>query len=108
MAGLSMPEARFAKKISFAVGGRLRATGRLSSGRPRRAVPAGPGAAGVPAARSLPPTAKATGKKSPPATAARGRIILLRDYSSAGVSSSAASSSGASSVSRALMDRLAR
>lgn len=25
MAGLSMPEARFAKKISFAVGGRLRA-----------------------------------------------------------------------------------
>ena len=27
MAGLSMPEARFAKKISFAVGGRLWAAG---------------------------------------------------------------------------------
>ena len=70
MAGLSMPEARFAKKISFAVGGRLRATGRLSSGRPRRAVPAG--AAGVPAARSLPPTAKATGKKKSPGHSGQG------------------------------------
>ena len=46
MAGLSMPEARFAKKISFAVGGRLRAAGRPSSG------PA--------------PTAKAAGKKKSP------------------------------------------
>lgn len=72
MAGLSMPEARFTKKISFAVGGRLRATGRLSSGRPRRAVPAGPGAAGVPAARSLPPTAKATGKKKSPGHSGQG------------------------------------
>ena len=58
MAGLSMPEARFAKKISFAVGGRLRA--------------AGPGAAGVPAARSLPPTAKAAGKKKSPGHSGQG------------------------------------
>ena len=72
MAGLSMPEARFAKKISFAVGGRLRAAGRPSSGRPRRAQPAGPGAAGVPAARSLPPTAKAAGKKKSPGHSGQG------------------------------------
>ena len=58
MAGLSMPEARFAKKISFAVGGRL--------------WPAGPGAAGVPAARSLPPTAKAAGKKKSPGHSGQG------------------------------------
>ena len=69
MAGLSMPEARFAKKISFAVGGRLWAAGRPSSGRPRRA---GPGAAGVPAARSLPPTAKAAGKKKSPGHSGQG------------------------------------
>lgn len=72
MAGLSMPEARFAKKISFAVGGGLRAAGRPSSGRPRRAAPAGPGAAGVPAARSLPPTAKAAGKKKSPGHSGQG------------------------------------
>ena len=66
MAGLSMPEARFAKKISFAVGGRLRAAGRPSSGRPRRAVPAGPGAAGVPAARSLPPHRQSSRQKKVP------------------------------------------
>ena len=73
MAGLSMPEAKKKKKISFAVGGRLRAAGRPSSGRPRRAQPAGPGAAGVPAARSLPPpTAKAAGKKKSPGHSGQG------------------------------------
>ena len=46
MAGLSMPEARFAKKISFAVGGRLRAAaGRPPAGRGglRPPAPAQPG-----------------------------------------------------------------
>lgn len=47
MAGLSMPEARFAKKISFAVGGRLQAAGR-------------------------PSTAKAAGKKKSPGHSGQG------------------------------------
>lgn len=64
MAGLSMPEARFAKKISFAVGGRLRAAGRPSSGRPRRSR----GACGP----EPTPTAKAAGKKKSPGHSGQG------------------------------------
>lgn len=71
MAGLSMPEARFAKKISFAVGGRLRAAAAVLR-TAAAAAPAGPGAAGVPAARSLPPTAKAAGKKKSPGHSGQG------------------------------------
>ena len=58
MAGLSMPEARFAKKISFAVGGRLRAR------RPRRSR----GACGP----EPTPTAKAAGKKKSPGHSGQG------------------------------------
>ena len=72
MAGLSMPEARFAKKISFAVGGRRRArrpavlrtaaTGAARRSRRSR------GACGPKPA----PTAKAAGKKKSPGHSGQG------------------------------------